>query len=446
MPSEPQEHASDRLDGWKEISGYLRCDVRTCLRWEKWSGLPVHRINKEAKRSKVVAFRSELDLWMAGDRQRRPAAADQPRAGARWSMLLAGVGVLVLAAVAWAVWPASSGPVAWKVRGKALVFYDTQDRELWSRDIDAPSDSTSFFDDGDRNPYIGARTRVVLKDVDGDGRNEVAFFDYARRPAQRAVVLVDHEGTELWRQRPLFEARYRTETPGPSFRPYQLDIEDVDGDGRMDVLALWGHDRYHPGLLQIFSLSGRRMLQYEHTGVLQSFAYRNEGETVRQILLGGTNSLVGGDAVLAVLDTKHLRSGLGPPYDIPGDLRSRSSELARFVPVGATRAGQLRYLRFSHNELSRANDRPWLNVFEMLATADDYSIQVDYGSNSPAYFKFDRDFNVLGVQAGSDFRRCYATLFENGTLTTALDDFLEERRNSVLQWDGTGWTPVPVRR
>lgn len=56
-----------------------------------------------------------------------------------------GASLLVLAAVAWAVRPTSSGPVAWAVKGKALVFYDTRDRELWNQDIDGPSDSKSFY-------------------------------------------------------------------------------------------------------------------------------------------------------------------------------------------------------------------------------------------------------------------------------------------------------------
>jgi len=53
----------DRLDSWKEVSEYIRRDVGTCIKWTKCYGLPVHHIDKEARRSRVFAFKSEIDTW-----------------------------------------------------------------------------------------------------------------------------------------------------------------------------------------------------------------------------------------------------------------------------------------------------------------------------------------------------------------------------------------------
>ena len=52
------------LDSWKEISEYLDKDIRTCHRWEHELGLPVHRYNTESSRSKVFAYRAEIDEWL----------------------------------------------------------------------------------------------------------------------------------------------------------------------------------------------------------------------------------------------------------------------------------------------------------------------------------------------------------------------------------------------
>jgi TolB-like protein/Flp pilus assembly protein TadD len=57
-----------RLDSWKEIAAYLRREVRTVQRWEKSSGLPVHRL-QIGKQGPVYAFKAELDAWY---RDRRP--------------------------------------------------------------------------------------------------------------------------------------------------------------------------------------------------------------------------------------------------------------------------------------------------------------------------------------------------------------------------------------
>jgi TolB-like protein len=51
------------LQSWKEISNYLERDTRTCLRWESELGLPVYRIDKDSLRSKVFAYKSEIDQW-----------------------------------------------------------------------------------------------------------------------------------------------------------------------------------------------------------------------------------------------------------------------------------------------------------------------------------------------------------------------------------------------
>ena len=54
----------DLLDSWKEISVYLERDIRTCMRWEKELGLPVHRLNESSSRAKVFAHKSEIDNWL----------------------------------------------------------------------------------------------------------------------------------------------------------------------------------------------------------------------------------------------------------------------------------------------------------------------------------------------------------------------------------------------
>src|SRR6267154_5636406 len=58
-----------RLESWGEIASYLRREIRTVQRWEKYQGLPVRRL-QIGKLGSVYAFRSELDKWF---RERQPA-------------------------------------------------------------------------------------------------------------------------------------------------------------------------------------------------------------------------------------------------------------------------------------------------------------------------------------------------------------------------------------
>ncbi len=62
------------LGSWKEIANYLGKGVRTVQRWERYSGLPVHRPSGSSK-GVVLAFPSELDKWAR--RQERTANATE---------------------------------------------------------------------------------------------------------------------------------------------------------------------------------------------------------------------------------------------------------------------------------------------------------------------------------------------------------------------------------
>lgn len=63
---------ADLLDSWKEISEHLKRDIRTCQRYERELGLPVHRLDSSPK-ARVFAFKDEIDAWLArkGDEGRR---------------------------------------------------------------------------------------------------------------------------------------------------------------------------------------------------------------------------------------------------------------------------------------------------------------------------------------------------------------------------------------
>ena len=65
-----QHVRSDGLDSWKEIAAFLNRTVRTTQRWERFEGLPVHRLI-HAKGSSVYAYEQELVAWQSSRSTRR---------------------------------------------------------------------------------------------------------------------------------------------------------------------------------------------------------------------------------------------------------------------------------------------------------------------------------------------------------------------------------------
>lgn len=84
------------LDSWKAISDYLDRDIRTCARWEKELGLPVYRIDQDSPRSKVFAYKSEIDEWLK-ERANHKEIRKKPFMGKKWVIIsLVSAVVLIL--------------------------------------------------------------------------------------------------------------------------------------------------------------------------------------------------------------------------------------------------------------------------------------------------------------------------------------------------------------
>jgi len=66
IPDPPTDEP--RLESWGEIAAYLRREIRTVQRWERYQGLPVRRL-VIGKLGSVYAIVSELDKWY---RERQP--------------------------------------------------------------------------------------------------------------------------------------------------------------------------------------------------------------------------------------------------------------------------------------------------------------------------------------------------------------------------------------
>jgi Tol biopolymer transport system component len=109
-PAGPEE----RLDSWKEIAAYLKRGVRTVQRWERSSGLPIHRLELD-RQGAVFAYKPELDAWWESRRQAGSAVeaveeelASSPAGRSRW-ILRCGVGVMLVVGAGFSVtrWAAS---------------------------------------------------------------------------------------------------------------------------------------------------------------------------------------------------------------------------------------------------------------------------------------------------------------------------------------------------
>jgi Tol biopolymer transport system component len=168
-----------RLDSWKEIALYLKRDVTTVRRWEKWEGLPIHR-HLHRRRDSV----SEIDHWWdnRGSRLTRatPEAATAP--GSRLlvpSMVVAIAGLAATAALTTVLLTRSDG----------IVHEDAIERRF----LIPPPSGMSFGDiavspDGRRIAF----TATSIHDLEGEPTLWMQSLDSPLK-----VRLLDTEGASL---------------------------------------------------------------------------------------------------------------------------------------------------------------------------------------------------------------------------------------------------------
>ena len=192
--------SDDILRSWKEISAYLECDRRTCLRWEKSLGLPVHRMEGSEKGG-VFAYREELDKWLV---QRSGQAAEPVReapevveAGRKWVRLefrrWSRKRLMTMHLALWTVIAAAfflADPPADAARSGRLPDRRLRSWSFWARAAVSSFGMRTGVEDlletgglpaipqeryvrlgmsGKRLPYIG------FHDIDLDGRRETLF-------------------------------------------------------------------------------------------------------------------------------------------------------------------------------------------------------------------------------------------------------------------------------
>lgn len=149
--------------------------------------------------------------------------------------------------------------------------------------------------------------------------------------------------------------------------------------------------------------------------------------------------------MLICLDSRHLQSGLGPPYEIARDLADKRQQLEKYIPVNPKPAGQEQYIRFRLGDLAKSLGIKWLLVSNIQADDHEILVSIDYFLGNPVHYHFSPTFDLIYAYAGADFERKYKQWILEGKATLSLSDFIKSCTGEVSYWDGHHWSSKPQR-
>jgi len=345
--ADPQGTAADRLNSWKEIAGYLSKGVRTVQRWEVQMGLPVRRLGREGGEI-VYALKSEIDAWILKGGQARdtdpvPAGASAspggesdagdngiptiPVAAAEmtpppsvpqrplnrawiWSaIVLVGLGgiAMTLANTSAMGVGAEKGPnpVGAAFEGNVLRAWGPDGRPIWTTRIEAPN---GIGVDTRRALSEGNPFRhIAVEDLDGDGRNEVLLLVNPASGSGGSLRVFNADGSQRFTHVPGRPVTYGTKSY-QGFNTYSIYVfPNAAGPPSLWVSA--ANVPWFPSVLQEISPAGEIRSEYWSNGYI--FSVRPATLRGRSYLLVGAynNERRGGS--LAILD-RDRASGVAP--------------------------------------------------------------------------------------------------------------------------------------
>lgn len=297
----PQE----RLDSWKGIAAYLRCDERTAQRWARERGLPVHRVPGSG-RGRIFAYRAEIDAWLnqqPGDETQAPATTavgHSPAGSGRFrGIVLSFSAILFVALVVVVATQLPSGslpgsPDKIRISRTKIEALDDKGRRLWEYSLPEPRRTVpEGYSEG-----MESLARIV--DLDGDGSPEVLATVTLQAPGKvsRGVLhCFTANGKLLWKYDPDLTVTFA----GRSFEgPW--NINDVllapAGKERAVWLAI-AHHTWWPSFVVKVDASGNEEIQFVNSGTLHVLRLV-QTSMASSVLAGGFNNEWDG-GILAVL-------------------------------------------------------------------------------------------------------------------------------------------------
>jgi len=457
QPSAPHDSDAPRqLHGWKDISAYFGRSVRTVQRWERDFGLPIRRFGMG--RAEVVhAYVEELDRWkataeadaagQAGDvaaengADAASGAAAAPASGGRrfTSRLAIPAALLVVTAVALVL--------AWQSRGRITALAD-REPAVWGAAANrllvknASGDllwdyKFPFTITNRPEPLLtdSPEASVRIDDIDGDGRNEVLVRTMPAdgRRDAHRFYFFDSAGSLRWTFAVSTPRTFGGTVFAPPFPASRILLVPRPQPGK-DVWLVSVHSPWFPSVMTRLEPDGQVSGEYWSNGHIAVAA--SAVLDGRRVLLVGARSNESEGASLALLDADSP-SGAAPS----GSARYRcddcpSGRPGRFVQF--VKPARLRALRGT-SAITRVH-------------VDDLSrvvVWINHGQDVGEYqgeviYTLDAQLRPLEVALNDGFQTATDALVRRKLIPVPPPSPAIDEVRTVRWWDGTRFIDAPV--
>jgi len=426
------------LDSWKEIAQYLKRDVRTCQRWEKELGLPVHRF-EDSPRSRVFAYPEEIDRWLrekfgSGEL----AAKSKKKIRSKLIVVLIVIGVIIILIWMLASLLHHSEPYDFKLERNTLIITNQKGHHLWKYTFDnlnlsSEKEYRNHFQKRQLIIYPNNKSEwtlpwIYIGDINHDQHNEVLFLVYWDKPQPGSYLYCfNHRGKILWRYLPTDTPVFGQITYSKIFRSNGFILEDFDHDESFEIIVIFHCPSFFPTLLVLLNSEGKCLGKYWNSGRINDLLTVDlNGNGQKEIVIGFQNNewrRIG----LAVFSPDHLE-GASPQTKDHYDCKN--------TPI---RGREIYYLLLPQNELT-AKQGTYNAIFK-INLLDGPRLEVEEQFASLMYI-FDQHMKLVFFDYSDKFFKEFKLLKEQGIFPASmtLDEIIRRIKNKgILYFDGDKW-------
>jgi hypothetical protein len=427
-----------QLIGIKAIAGYLKMSVRNVYYWEKKLNLPIHRVS-ESSGYRIYAFKDEIDQWL---KEKDAENLKKPKYKRNvWPAVL--LAALLLSALLFIVLNRSStddpeGPKKVSVNRNMIYIENSKGDVLWK------------FNHGDITTQRGVGDIIDMANIDDDPQNEViaCIYDWLHKDKFN-ITLFDHDGREISKRMMEPEHTFSKIEIKNFFRPMPVKFARSKNNETL-IISKWVHMERFLSIVACHNLKGDLVSQYLHTGNLDSSMklIDLDGDGCDEIVLGGTNNLLNGEAIICVLPLEGFY-GINPPYRVEPEYKKETYNLEKYIADKIVKGNQLNYLRFKKTGyLSTYRKEHFIS--STIAYYSDNIIHFHLNEweiipKKPVTgvnFAFDGNFALKEVMASGDLLEIYPEMLKKGDIDIPLKQLLKIYAESVYRWEDDHWVPA----
>jgi len=438
-PSDDPKDDKNLLTSWKEIASYLGRDVRTCLRWEKSFGLPIHRLDPDSEKSRVFAYKDELDEWLHRSKTGRPGSKQVSRSASRrllflslFLLIVVATGLVLFEFVLPGLGPREAADFG--IKDSSLIIFNEKGKELWRYNTGVENlweekDYREHFQFKKSN-HIVDLPYIIIKDLDRDGSREVLFSIQTQDETKEGEVFCfNRKGRPLWQFKAGRQMKYGDKIYSRDYRTNGLLAEDLDGDGQLEIIVLSVHRPSWPCQLALLDSRGNLKGEYWNAGYFNDVTWVDlNGDGVEEIVAGGNNNEYG-KGCLAVFESKSI-SGGSPQ----GGRDFRCPELKP--------GSELVYILLPRTDVDLADNYPADGVVT-VGVLENRRIQAKT-SLTDLYYQFSLDFYEKDVILSHGFIQAHERARLEGKIQSLLNrDYENNLISGIRFWDGGKWSPDP---